>query len=150
MKTPTKITIEAIIAYRSWVIEPDGTLCALYNDYAWPARRPAEADVSVPDFGLHAWETPASAWQALDAICDSYPHLYVATGAVALWGDVAFDGRAYGATRAYPCALWRTFDPETNRRAFLAADRYAIDVTARPLEAGALLECERDDVQRTA
>ena len=134
MKTPTRITVEATTAYRVWSLESDGTLWALYDNYQWPVREPAEALHFGAVDGFHAYASPAEAWASLGEIWDEAPHLHLAIGSVALFGRVVQDGERYRASRAYPLCLWKTFDEDSNRRARLAADRYGIDIMARPLE----------------
>jgi hypothetical protein len=135
MKSPTRITIEAVTAYRVWFVDDDGTLHALFEQFQWPVREPAEAmHFGVVD-GFHAYASPGRAWASLGELWDEAPHLYLAVGSVALFGRIEEDGERFRASRAYPLSLWSTFDDETNRRSRLAADRYGIDYAARPLEA---------------
>jgi len=135
LKSPTKITVEAVTAYRVWHVEHDGTLHALFNDFQWPVREPAIASSFGVVDGFHAYASPERAWSAISEIWDEAPHLYLAVGAVALFGEVSEQGDCYRASRAYPLTLWATYDQETNGRARLAADRYGIEYAARPLEA---------------
>jgi hypothetical protein len=146
MQMPVAITIEADIGYRSWRIDPDGTLHALFSDWAWPVRRPAEADAIDDGLGIHGWYRADEAWRAMGDFYDEAPHAYVVCGSVALFGDVNYDDDSdqYRATRAYPLELWETFDPETNRLAGLAAARYGIELSARPLLLLAIDEEQRE------
>lgn len=134
MKSPTKITVEAVTAYRLWYVSEDGGLHALFERFEWPARAPAEALHFGAVDGFHAYVTPRQAWRGMGETWDEAPHLHLAVGAVALWGTVQRERDQYRATRAYPQTLWATFDGEGNRRCRLAADRYGIDFVARPLE----------------
>ena len=145
MQMPVQITVEADIGYRSWRVEADGSLHAVFQQYEWPARQPAEAQSSDDGLGLHAWYRPEEAWQAFGDACDEGPHLYLVAGSVALFGDVSYDDDSdqYRATRAYPVELWSAYDPETNQRAALAAARYGIELRAKPL-----LLFQMDDARR--
>jgi hypothetical protein len=142
-KLPCKIPVEAYVGYRIWEVTQDGRLYAVLHDFEWPMRQPAEAPTLVPsgilNEGFHAFATAQSAWNAFDETCDEAPHLYLALGSVALWGDVTFenDGNAMRATRAYPLSLWTTYDPEANAFIATAGQRYGVDVFACPLFARA-------------
>ena len=137
MKSPIRITVEAVTAYRGWYVAEDGTLHALFDQFQWPVREPAEAAHFGSVDGFHAYASAAMAWRSIGETWDEAPHLYLAVGSVALWGQVEIDdsGQQYRSSRAYPLTLWKTFDEETNRRSRLAADRYGIEFAARPLEA---------------
>lgn len=136
MKPPAKITVEAVTGYRMWYVETDGTLHGLFDQFEWPMREPAEAVYFGATEGFYAYPSAAKAWQGMDEIWNEAPHLYLAIGTVAMWGQLDCDESCefYRSSHAYPVTLWTTYDEETNRRARLAADRYGVEFAARPLE----------------
>lgn len=83
-----------VIAYRCWILQPDGFLYSVYrHDFRWPPGEVVEGNAAGGD-GVHAFKSLILMAKYADT-----PESFV-TGTVDLWGEVYEHERGYRASKA--------------------------------------------------